>query len=191
MEEPQRTIRICEQHGVPLYLLGCVLTRDEDEAATIVANVIGQSFDGPAAADLRDQRDARRRLARRVYLKGSRHDGSRARPAAPGESGSGDAIPPAVQWLMGLPLQQRTVIALCMFGAHTCRDAAVLMRIEAQRAGWLLRAGCARSPVRGRTRSRGRSARSDTSTVAATGSAHRAGNHRPGQSVRATGSNSP
>ncbi|MGH3360807.1 MAG: hypothetical protein ACRDO7_18530 [Nocardioidaceae bacterium] len=164
MDEPQRTIRICEQHGVPLYLLGCVLTADEDDAVTVVADAIGQRYDGPAAADLREGPDARRRLARHVYLEGSRLGGSStpARPAAPGEAADRGSLPPAVLWLMRLSTQQRALIALCLFGGHTYREAAALMNIEADEAMTLLRDGCARALACRRTPVCGASTKPET-----------------------------
>jgi len=124
--QTHRSMRILGRHGDELHAVATLLTDDADLAMRLVVRAIVAPRDG-SVATLRE-------LSASVV----RHwlDGHPARlaPVPPTSS------PTLVEAVHGLPAHHRAALALCRFGDHTYREAAVLLDVPASTVAELLAA---------------------------------------------------
>lgn len=119
------------RHGRSIYALACALLGDE--AAAMRAVALGMTDLADATSSV-SAPDARRSLARHVYW--------RSQELVTDTSRTLD-LPPAMVWLGQLAQLQRACLALCVFGGHTHREAAALLRVPPTTVADLLTAGLA------------------------------------------------
>lgn len=122
--------KVYAEHGDDLLALAWTLLGNRADAKVVVIETLADActasdlgcrepIDGTADPDLK------RRLSRLTYER------CRARPIV----ATGTAMPEVLSW------QQRAAIALCMFGAHTCDEAASVLALTAATVAELLRSG--------------------------------------------------
>jgi Sigma-70, region 4 len=124
----RRAEEILEGHGPAAYALACALLGDATRATRAVALGVVDlacSAETPPA-------DTRRVLARQVY---------RRSQEMPGYAADAASLPATMLWLAQLARLQRTVLALCVFGGHTHREAAELLGVSPQTVALSLTSG--------------------------------------------------
>jgi DNA-directed RNA polymerase specialized sigma24 family protein len=117
-----------DRHGGSVYALACALVGDEAAAAQAVELAmfhVARSTRGVSTEE------ARRCLVRHVYRHTQEHAGNT----------SGVLLSPVMVWVSQLARLQRAVVALCMFGGLTHREAAALLDVEPSTVAALLRSG--------------------------------------------------
>lgn len=120
---------VWERHGTSVYSLACALLGDEAAAMQAVSRaMVDLARDGEGVPE----KDARRSLARHVYL--------RSQELVDDTFRSMD-LPPAMVWLGELAPLQRACLALCVFGGHTHHQAADLLGVAPLTVAELLNAG--------------------------------------------------
>ena len=120
---------VWDRHGMAVYALACALLGDE-AAATLAVTRAMQDLAG--SSDLGWVLDERRTLARHVYHRSQELLGDTSAP---------HELPPAMRWVAQLAPLQRACVALCCFGGHTHREAAVLLDVPPMTVAELLTAG--------------------------------------------------
>jgi len=106
-----------DRHGRAVYTLACALLGDETAAAQAVR--LGMT-DLAHSAERASTNDAHRSWARHVYVRSQEIADETSRIS---HSQS------AMTSLGQLPLPQRTCLALCLYGGHTCREVASLLGV--------------------------------------------------------------
>lgn len=116
-------------HGVSLWVLACALLGNREAAMTAVAAAMVDRADGHDAPD----DDPLRVVADLVYRRCDEVlvDTSRSMPA----------LTPAVGRLGELSEGQRTALALCTYGGHSYRDAALVLGLRPEVVAALLVSG--------------------------------------------------
>lgn len=116
-------------HGVSLWVLACALLGNREAAMTAVASAMVDQTDGhdrPGDDPLRAVADLVYQRCYQVMV-----DTSRSRPA----------LTPSVGRLGQLSEGQRTALALCTYGGHTYRDAALVLGLRPEVVAALLVSG--------------------------------------------------
>lgn len=136
--------RLCDDHGIALYLLACALTGSGEDARFLVAEAITDFSARPARTDRRTTDEVRTELARLVYRGNSRGGGGYAQPQTlRPRAAAADRVPlpEAMSWLRAVSARQREAIALCLYGGLTYRDAADVLALPASQVADLLSSG--------------------------------------------------
>lgn len=120
---------VWELHGTSVYALACALLGGEKAAVQAVTLAM---VDLARATDTVPARDARRVLARHVYVRSEELVDETFRTLD---------LPPAMVWLGKLAPLQRACLALCVFGGHTHQQAAELLGVPPMTVAELLTAG--------------------------------------------------
>ena len=118
-----------DRHGASAYALACVLLGDAAAAARAVE--LGMADLAQSAVRV-SPREARRFMAQYVYKRSQELSAATARTLR---------MPPTMTWLSELAQLQRACLALCLFGAHTHREAAALLGVAPTTAAALLTSG--------------------------------------------------
>lgn len=124
----RRSFRALRNHGTTLHAVASMLTADPDLAARLVVLAIASCSADDVDPCLRDLSTA---VAIEWLGTGVHHASSR--PGAEGVTGSS-----LLQEVSCLPDDQRALLALCRFGGHTYREAALVLGIPADLAARLL-----------------------------------------------------
>jgi hypothetical protein len=130
---------VWQRHGQALFALALVVCEDAEAAESVVVQAI---LDACTPCDIAVASVGRQELARYVYVLWQR-----GRDEQPGALGSGrcadaDALASSgVAATAGLTHQQRSAIALALFGDHTYREIASLMELAPPDVADLMRTG--------------------------------------------------
>ncbi|MDQ3156887.1 MAG: hypothetical protein M3Q98_09205 [Actinomycetota bacterium] len=126
-----------DRHGTALYDLAFMLTDDRPRAERIVSQAIASRRAGILHREKGDSRSAARGFAAIIYLSWFCVDSSS--PPAPGSPTSGFPTAAILRALRVLPEDHRAAVALCVFGGHTCREAAAVLGLPPRHVAALLR----------------------------------------------------
>jgi DNA-binding CsgD family transcriptional regulator len=118
-----------ERHGRSAYAIARMLLEDVATASQAVELVMADLAQSPVCESAGD---ARRSMARRVYLRSQ---------DLPVDTSRTVSMPPAMVRVHQLRQLQRACLALCLFGGHTYRDAAALLGVAPSTAAALLTSG--------------------------------------------------
>jgi hypothetical protein len=136
---PEQLANMYDAHAPALFIIAYVLLPDRNQAESATA----QAFDDACHAPLRKVREVgRRELAKYLYARccvassptGPEDDGVEA-----GKAQTSEDSPIAI--LQALPRQQRSVLALSLYGRLTYREIADLTRQPAPQVAGMLRSG--------------------------------------------------
>ncbi len=124
----RRSLRLLKSHGAALHAVAAVLTDDQTLGArlAVLAITSGGTDDGdPGVRDLSSAIVV-------AWL------GSRVSSETPAGAAGRAPGPSVLQDVHRLPERQRALLALCKFGGHTFREAALVLGISADQAAALL-----------------------------------------------------
>ena len=124
-------------HGTALYSLACALTDDPARAERMVAQAIASRRTGLLRREKVDSRSAAREFAAIIYLSWFCVDSTS--PPTQGSPTSGLPTAAILRALRVLPEDHRAAVALCVFGGHTCRQAADVLGLRTRHVAALLR----------------------------------------------------